>query len=432
MSSKHKKKFIGAVLVIILSSVAIFLFQISKDKSILVETDKSKLGVLQKTIEISGILEAVNTFQIVLPQNQKVSKVFVSEGQSISKNQILAIFDKEDLQIQLEKLRIQQAIQENDLQELFLKRDASEKIDLKNAVSLSFSKMEASKQKLEEGKRVLLEKQDLYADSRLPYEEFIQFQLQLTDLENIYLQDKASYESARNKELDYDQNLNRSIFDKEKQTEITKLEISQLENQMEDLTIKSDIDGILVEFELLENRQVTATNQTIQIIDKSSFHLVSQVLQEDAVKIQEGQEATILLKNAGKEYTGYVSKIKEFAASNDANAKQLPKQRVEISILNPDTKLTQGFEAEALVVVEKTDAILYTKKAGLRKNETGASFLYLFRDGRAKKQIVKTGFETDYEIEILEGLVPDEAYILNPPEKLKDEAAVKIPSTPSG
>ncbi len=83
----------------------------------------------------------------------------------------------------------------------------------------------------------------------------------------------------------------------------------------------------------------------------------------------------------------------------------------EIEIPNSDHALRPGMYASCQITLEKkTDAQLLPAEAII--TEKNKSFVFAYRDGKAARLPVKTGFDDGIAVEILEGLKPNEAVIV--------------------
>ncbi|HHY78002.1 MAG TPA: efflux RND transporter periplasmic adaptor subunit, partial [Clostridiales bacterium] len=120
----------------------------------------------------------------------------------------------------------------------------------------------------------------------------------------------------------------------------------------------------------------------------------------------------------------HITKISETAAVEVVNTGKEINVLTEITIDNADEILKAGYEADAEIILsEKTDTIAVNYEA-VQTDENGNKYIFVVEDNIAKKRIVETGLETDFEIEILSGLKKGEIYITNPPADLMDGETV--------
>ncbi len=112
--------------------------------------------------------------------------------------------------------------------------------------------------------------------------------------------------------------------------------------------------------------------------------------------------------------------ITRFAYALDESTKQM---MAEIEIPNSDHALRPGMYASCQIALEKkTDTQLLPAEALV--TEKNKSFVFCFRDNKATRVPVKTGFDDGISVEILEGLKPNEAVILAGKQSITDGQTV--------
>lgn len=106
--------------------------------------------------------------------------------------------------------------------------------------------------------------------------------------------------------------------------------------------------------------------------------------------------------------------VTRFAYALDEASKTMT---AEAEIPNPKRELRPGMYARARIAMErKTDALLIPGAALV--SGKGQDFVFTVSDGKAKRVAVKAGFRDGANVEILEGLAPDQIVVLggsNPP-----------------
>lgn len=112
--------------------------------------------------------------------------------------------------------------------------------------------------------------------------------------------------------------------------------------------------------------------------------------------------------------------ITRFAYALDESTKQMT---AEIEISNPDHALRPGMYASCQIALEKkNDAqLLPAETLVMEKNK---SFVFCFRDNKAVRVPVKTGFDDGISVEILDGLKPNESVIVAGKQSVTDGQTV--------
>ncbi|MHB8522079.1 MAG: efflux RND transporter periplasmic adaptor subunit [Limisphaerales bacterium] len=104
----------------------------------------------------------------------------------------------------------------------------------------------------------------------------------------------------------------------------------------------------------------------------------------------------------------FAGTITRFAYALDEATKTMT---AEIEVPNTDHALRPGMYASCQVALEqKTGAQLLPAEALVTEKNRG--FVFAYRDGKAARLPVKTGFDDGISVEILEGLKPNEAVIV--------------------
>ena len=102
-----------------------------------------------------------------------------------------------------------------------------------------------------------------------------------------------------------------------------------------------------------------------------------------------------------------------------------PKVEIEITLDDPDDRIKAGDEAaNDFTLQESADSVAVVFES-VREEEDGKKYVYTVQNNKAVKTYVQTGMETDFGIQILEGLKAGDSYVKNPPATLKDGDPVK-------
>lgn len=230
------------------------------------------------------------------------------------------------------------------------------------------------------------------------------------------LQTTANFSSATAEER---------ISNQADQIALLKTDIAYLNKKIEECDLKANVDGIVTKMDVVVNEYPVAGDAII--VDGATEYVISlAVSQFDSVNMRVGQKATVKVKGITEEYEGIVSEIGQSAEKSATSADQDAKVTVKVTITNPDENIKVGYEADAEIITdERLDALRVNYEAVQVETESGKSYLYVVGSGnRVEKRYIETGLETEYDIEILDGLVEGERYVADPDKAL--EAGVKV------
>lgn len=425
MKSKKKVIVIVALVLVIAVISGIRIFATSRDKAKEVDMAKLEKKNISQVISVTGNIEAKDKEEIALSTAQKVTKVYASEGQLVHKGDLIVQTDITDLQYQLRKAELSYDIAGMNLKKLQDSTQKSDKKSLENAVKQAEINLQDVQNSLAEAKRKFDQSQSLYDSGMISKEDYEAAKKTYTDTQNKVELSQIQLDNAKNSLADYGTDRADQIAEQQKQLSMSKADIDNLKEKIAQSTVKSNIDGKIVKLDIKENQYPTVENNTIAIYDLSLYKVVVEVSQYDAVSIDLGQKTTLKVKGLDKEYTGTVSKIDEAAEITVSGTNKEAKLKIEITVDNPDDKIKVGYETDADITLKEAPNTLAVNFEAVQQDKDGKKYVYVVENNKVVKKYVKTGLETDFEIEITEGLKEGDMYITNPVIGLKEGDTVK-------
>ncbi len=364
----------GAIgLAAIVISVSIYM-QVSADGPN-VETAQVKQEEIASKIMIPGTVEMTNSQTVYPPAQSELKELRVAEGQAVKTGDVLAVYENEQLQLQREQIKLTKESDQLRINQLKRQEDQLKKkeADLAKAVG----KTEAAK-----------------------------------ELEPEYDQVRTEQKIA-NLEL-------RQV----------QLEEETLNKQINDLQIKSSIDGVILTVNEKEtpSAELGAAEPLLQIGDLNKLQATGTLSEYDMLKVK--AEQTVTLRSDAipdQEWQGKVVKIASVPKESGAMAQsgvQAVQYPIIIEITSEVGALKPGFQLVMDVETEKKESLVIPAEA--LKNEGDQSFVYTVENNIAKKQEVKMGISTNGKVEIVSGLKKNDKVILNPSDQVKDGTEVTV------
>lgn len=426
MKNKKVKIIIAAILVLAVASGAVWAFAGGSNTASTVETGVLQAQSLSQSISVTGNIEARDKEEIILSTQQKVKKVFVSEGQGIKKDDIILTVDTTDLEYQLSKYKLNLDLADRNLNDLLKKGSKSDKKSLENSVKQANINLSNATANYNEAKKKHEQNGPLYDIGAISKEEYDSSEKKANDLKNQMELSQIQLSNAKDSLTEFGTNLDDKIADQRNQIEAAKADIANTQDKINQSTKKSNIDGMVVKLDAKENQYPAPNSSTIAIYDLSLYKVSVEVSQYDAVSLSKGQKASIKVKGLDKLYTGTVSKIDVAAVIKLEGANKEIKVEIEITLDNPDEKVKVGYEADIDIILKEAHNTLAVNFEALQQEKDGKQYVFIIESGKAVKKYVKTGLETDFDMQILEGLKAGERYIRNPAEGLKDGDPVRV------
>lgn len=438
---QNKKTFIIIAVVVAIAVILTGVRFVTTSKGSVKEVDTVKAATkdLIQSITVTGNIQANNKEDIVLSSMQKITQVLAQEGQQVKAGDLIARVDTTDYTYQLQKLqksyevtKLNLDMAKSNLNNLVNTKSASSKKTLESAVQQAQINLENIKRNLADAKTKLEQNQELLGSGVISPQEYESSVKAVADLENQVKLSEIQLENAKRNLADYGVE-NKSQVDQQKnqvaqltkQLESARADIDNIANKLTSSEIKTSIDGKIVKLNILANQYPTQENNMITIYDLSKYKVTVNVSQYDAVQISEGQNARIKIKGLDTVYDGTVTKIGEAAELSMTGATQEAKVKVEVVLTNPDNKIKVGYEADVDIILIETKNALSVNFEAVQTDRDGKDYVFVIKNDKAEKRYVKRGTETEFDIQIIDGLKADEQYVKNPPVSLKEGDRVR-------
>lgn len=189
--------------------------------------------------------------------------------------------------------------------------------------------------------------------------------------------------------------------------------------------ILAPMSGVITELDIRPETPAASGKAVVTIADNTHYKVVVSVGESDIAKVQVGDYAKIRgVGFGGSIYYGFVTKIYPYAKKNLSGSETVVD--VEIGIENPDKRLKPGFSAKAEIAGGSLYDLITVPYEAVRQDENNNEYVYLYEDGKLKKQVIMTGQELTSEVEVLEGLDENSIVVYNPGGLVKEGAMINI------
>jgi len=210
--------------------------------------------------------------------------------------------------------------------------------------------------------------------------------------------------------------LNFDIQSKKLAHERQLLLVKDLQRQVDDLNVKSPVDGQVGQLFIAERATVAKDAQLLSVIDLSALQVEMQVPESFARSLGIGMTGEI--SGNGHVWKGLVSAISPEVVNGQVAARlrfdgETPKQ------------LRQNQRLSVRVLLDKRDNVL-TVQRGSFVDESGGSYAYVVHDGIATKTPIRVGTSSIDKVEILDGLKEGDRIVISGTDSFKGAATVAI------
>jgi len=192
--------------------------------------------------------------------------------------------------------------------------------------------------------------------------------------------------------------------------------VKDLQRQVDDLDVKSPVDGQVGQLFIAERATVAKDAQLLSVIDLSALQVEMQVPESFARDLGIGMAGEI--SGNGHVWKGLVSAISPEVVNGQVAARlrfagDTPKQ------------LRQNQRLSVRVLLDKRDNVL-TVQRGSFVDEFGGSYAYVVRDGLARKTPIRVGASSIDKVEILDGLKEGDRIVISGTDSFKSADTVAI------
>ncbi len=177
-------------------------------------------------------------------------------------------------------------------------------------------------------------------------------------------------------------------------------------------TLTSPIEGIVTNVnQLATGLNISPATSSIYIIDPKSIYFKSQIDQADVPKLKMGDKTSVSLDSfPDKKFDSTVSYISFTPVAGQSST--VYEVRFAMPIDNSNMTYRLGMDGDATVDLGESQNALTIPSEALFE-DTDSKYVYVKTDNnQLTKKIVKTGIETDTNIEILEGLSENDQVVI--------------------
>lgn len=204
--------------------------------------------------------------------------------------------------------------------------------------------------------------------------------------------------------------------------------INKLEEQLNSKEITALFDGVITRINVKNGEIVSRGNELITLVNPKELSAVLRVSGENISKVKEGQKVMIKKEYyATTSIPGEIVEISMISESEISEGKDYFKVRVRL-FRTSDDDLVIGINKTVygeIILEEKNDAITLPYDT-IRYEEDGIPYLFLYKDGKVKKQKIRIGLKSEETIEIISGINLDDKVINQGNSELNDNQKVSL------
>jgi len=419
-------------------------------------------GDLTVSISGSGNIEAVSEAELTFASGGRVEEIFIEEGDGVSRGEILARLDTDDLalaktqaevaltkaRLALTQAQLAQQTAEYNLKTTQDKQSPLElvlfnaRIDVKTAKQYrdetqniyTWPEIEVAQKEVDRWKAYV----DYVVEQNLPAATVTYAQARLTAAEgtldamiNSYdtedvaiaklkLEAKEMAEAQAQKDID---ELAEEIALKELEVAsakdsveparqsiaLARESLDQAQKNLDETTITAPFDGVIASVSAEEGDTVTATMTIVHMVNPSSMELTVELDEIDIPAVQPGQETIITFDALPDDgFTGSVITI--LPVPKEVSGVVLYDVKIKLDV--PEgSGIRIGMSADADIIIDRRSDVLLVPDRAIEKDDQGNPVVKIVIDEEITDRPVVTGISDGFDTEIISGLSEGETVI---------------------
>ena len=199
-------------------------------------------------------------------------------------------------------------------------------------------------------------------------------------------------------------------------------QISEIDEKLAKTKIYAPSSGIITKSNVKAGAFVSTMTPILELSSSDQTVARGFILVQDAAALKLGQEVIITQKIRSEEkiYKGQIVKISDYAVTKQSPL-GLEEQRVEVDVaFESPEKLFLGYNLSLTIETMRKEGIIVLPKTTIFEIES-KKYVWKVANSKLKKQEVVTGYESDFDYEILTGLNEGDSIILDPNNNILEE-----------
>jgi membrane fusion protein (multidrug efflux system) len=348
------------------------------------------------SVAVSGTVEANVTAQGAFQIAGRVARVFVEEGQAVSKGQVLAELDSTDYRNAYDAAQAQ--------------ADAALAVDHKAQQGPRAQELEQARIDFEQWQDQYKRMKYLYDHQSLPANDF-------KKIEAGYQAAQQRYDMARQGTRTEDKEAASGQF------RAAAAQLHEAQKRLGDTRLRAPISGFIGMRRIDVGDTVGAGIPVISVLDLNPVKVRVAIPESEIGMVREGERATVTIPSLDqKQFEG---KVETVGVAADPASRTYA---VKIAVPNPAHVLRAGMVSEARVFSSAMVNVMTVPGDAIVHDPKGVTQVYVYSPSqqRVYARRVEVGGPIDNEVEILSGLTGDEQVVVAGQQNVREGSPAKI------
>jgi len=379
-----------------------------QEPTVTVQVAPVEKTTIQRTINAQAVLFARQQAAIVPKISAPVKKFLVKRGSPVRAGQLLAVLENRDLSAAAQDTK-------GSYEQAQAAYETTTGASLPEEIQKAESDVQQAQAALSAQEKVYQSRQQLFEQGALPRKELDQSRVDFT---------QASNQSAiAKKHLDALMAIGKQqeLKSAAGQLESAKGKYLGAEAQLSYSEIRSPMDGVITDRPLYPGEMAAAGTPLLTVMDISSVIAKAHIPQSDAAALKIGDKGTMTVPGIDEPIEGKVTVVSPALDPNSTTVE------VWLEAKNPKQQLKPGTSVQlALTAKTVKDALVIPANSVITAPDGTTAVMLAGADGRAHQKPVKLGIRNGDDVQIVDGVSPNDKVIAVGAYGLPDKTKIKI------
>lgn len=385
-----------------------------KEPMVSVQVASVEKTTIQRTITAQAVLFPRRQSAIVPKITAPVEKFLVQRGSPVHEGELLAVLENRDLAAAAEDSK-------GAYEQAQAAYETTTAASLPEEIQKATTDEQGAKQALDAQEKVFQNRQKLFEEGALPRKELDQSRVDTTLSRNQYAIAKQHLDALM--AIGKRQELKSAAG----QLQSAKGKYMQAEAQLSYSEIRSPIDGFITDRPLYPGEMASAGTPLLTVMDLSTVIAKAHIPQSDAAALKVGDKGTITIPGMEDPIEGKVTVVSPALDPNSTTVE------VWVEAKNPKHEMKAGTSVQLSLIAQTVkDALVVPVSSVITAPDGTSTVMLAGSDGRAHQQAVKLGIRNGGDVQILEGVTPNDKVISQGAYGLPDKTKITIATAEPG
>ncbi len=189
----------------------------------------------------------------------------------------------------------------------------------------------------------------------------------------------------------------------------------QSQQSNEEFIIYSDYDGIVTKLNADEGEIYTQNSVIASIAEDNSLKIRLNINEAQISDVKVGQN--VIVTGAGfkdRTYNAVVTNVAPYAEKANTAIGKSATVMVTVAIQDADEYIKSGYTAKCCIITSTDDKSILIPYDYICCDDAGGEYVYVYKNGFAKKEYIKTGNEYPDGVKVISGVTLSDKIISNP------------------